>query len=1216
MARVYTGRNVDKLAVVAVGLMFADVQASYLRTLFVAALLVAMLSTDAARGPASASQSTIPAQKARIIENYGGVPLSFEPNRGQAQKGVKFLSRGRSHELYLGLNEAALVLCRPVFGLDRADDHERKRHPLSESAACQVLRLEVAGASGEAEPTGEEQLPGTANYFIGRDPAQWRVSVPTYARVRYAGIYPGIDLVYYGTHRQLEFDFVVAPHADPRLIRLRMNGANRLHLAADGELVVITANGALAFHKPSIYQMVGGHRHPVAGDFVLLGKRTVGFRLGSYDRAQALVIDPVLAYSTFLGDGDEGKAIAVDTAGDVYVTGQTCSFDFPVTPGAFQSTNHAPTNPGCTAFVTKLDQTATALVYSTYLGGSGGDSGNAIAVDTAGNAYVAGQTFSTDFPVTPGAIQTTNHAAANNNSNAFVTKLNPTGSALVYSTYLGGSGLSAQTVPGTDEANAMAVDAAGNAYVTGRTFSSDFPVTAGAFQTTNHAAASDFSNAFLAKLNPAGTALVYSTYLGGSGQLKFLAGGDVGNAIAVDASGEAYVSGQTFSADFPVTPGAYQTTNRATAIESSNAFVTELDPAGTALVYSTYLGGSGNILGDLGSAIAVDPAGNVYVSGRTGSSDFPVTQGAYQTTSHGAANNVSNAFISKLNPAGTALLYSTYLGGTGGIINLTPTLGMSAGDQASGLAIDGSDNAYVTGSTASADFPVTQDAYQATNHDQTGCVGGCIGGYNAFVTKLNSAGSALVYSTYLGGRGYNPRDFLGVLSFGEGDQASALAVDASGNVYVTGGANSYDFPVSAGAFQATFNSGSGGAFVAKLNMGATSTATTPTVTVTPASSTISSAMPLAVTVSVSGGSSSPEPTGTVWLASDGTYSSGAIALSGGSATIDIPAGSLLAEPAEYPGPDGLIAKYVPDTASSSVYNFSSGVARVTVVGADFSVTPSLTALTWAQSQSQALPVAIAAFVVNGAPVPTGTVTLTTGSYSSGATALSAGSAAITIPPATLTAGFNTLNLSYSGDSNYAPVAVAGSALVTVGTPNASFTIAGTPVTLTAGATTGNTSTITVTPAGGFTGSVVLTAAVTSSPNGAQDLPTLSFGSTSPVNITGPAGGTATLTISTTTPGGCAQSSQSGSGVLLYSGSAVLLACLLLMAMPASRRRQRTALVAVALLIVLSLGVQACGGGSSPPCTVIPGTTPGTYTLTVTGTSGATATTGTVTLTVQ
>jgi beta-propeller repeat-containing protein len=1273
--------------------MCAGMHSSYLRALFCTVFLVAAVFTAASEAPQVPMSS---GHRAAVSDRYGKLPVSFEANKGQTNSAVRFLSRGRGYTLFLTRSEA-------VLAADRADLTSR-----SAARQASVLRMKLAGLSSKQEPRGEEQLPGTANYFIGGDPAEWRARVPTYAKVRYSNIYSGIDLVYYGNQRQLEFDFALAPNADPGSIRLRFGEPNRLHLAANGDLVVTTANVVLAFHKPLVYQMVDGHRRPVAGDFALLGKHTMGFRLGSYDRAKALVIDPALAFSTFLGGsgfgGDSANAIAVDRAGNVYVTGQTSSIDFPVTQGAYQTVNHAAAN-GRTAFVTKLNPTGTALVYSTYFGGSSGsDTGSAISVDAAGNVYVAGQAYSTDFPVTPGAVQTTNRAAANDDSNAFVTKLNPTGTALVYSTYLGGSGLSGYTPYSGDKGNAIAVDAAGDAYVAGQSYSPDFPVTQGASQTTNNCAVNECANAFVSKLNPSGAALVYSTYLGGSGNAVG-DNGDFANAIALDAAGNAYVTGDAFSTDFPVTPGAFQSTNPAAASESPDAFVTKLNATGTALVYSTYLGGGGAYAGNQGGAIAVDAAGNAYVAGRTTSAEFPVTQGAFQTT-YPSSNDGGAAFVSKLNPAGTGLVYSTYLGGSGGVVNVTPTLAFLGGDQASGVAIDSSGNVYLTGSTASANFPVTPGAFQSTNHDQAPCGGGCIGGFNAFITELNSTGSALAYSTYLGGDGINPGDTVGVLVYGSGDTARALALDNSGNLYVAGSAVSYDFPVTGGAFQTTVNSESGNAFVTKLNMGATSTAVTPTVTVTTSASSITSAQPLTVTVTVSGGSGNPVPTGAVTLAS-GAYHSGAVTLSDGSAQFNIPAGALPGEPPGYASPDVLIADYLPDAASSATYNSSSGNASVYVVATFITVTPTSTSLTWAQSQSQALAVAMVATGGSGNPTPTGTVALSTGKFSSAATALSAGSATISIPPATLTTGFNILNVSYSGDSNYAALPIAGSALVTVGVvtvsvvPSAStinstqsltvtitvnpgsgsptptgmvtlvsgsyistttplangsatinipagsllpgvdilevsyghgnyagasgqasvtvsgtsppaFTVTGTPVTVTPGPIA--ISTITVTPSGGFTGSVALTAALTSSPGGAQSVPTLSFGGTSPVSITGAAAGTATLTIGTT-PANCAPGNVIDLRVRWYPPGAAALACLLLFSILRRRRNWRTTLAMLAIVVALAGGMLACGGGGSAR-NCPPATTAGTYTVTVTGTSGSTTATGTVAITVQ
>ena len=488
------------------------------------------------------------------------------------------------------------------------------------------------------------------------------------------------------------------------------------------------------------------------GSYVLKGNQ-VTFELANYDKTRPLVIDPVLAYSTYLGGslGNSGGGIAVDASGDVFVTGDTNSSDFPTTPGAFQTTQGEEPN----HFVSKLNSDGSALLYSTYLGGirrqssCGGDA-NSIAVDASGNAYITGGDGAHDFPTTPGAFQTTLRGCLN----AFVSKLNADGSALLYSTYLGGD---------FDYGQGIAVDTAGNTYVTGTT-RSHFPTTPGAFQTIIRGP----YNAFVSKLNADGSALLYSTYLGGSAY-------DFGSGIAVDASGNAYVTGYTSSSHFPTTPGAFQTTfHGGPSYAPFDAFVSKLNAPGSGLVYSTYLGGSDL---DEGFGIAVDASGNGYVTGYTQSSDFPTTPGAFQTTYGGSGNG----FISKLDAAGSALLYSTYIGG-------------SSGDEAFGITVDSSLSAYVTGETFSADFPITPNALQRT-------FGGRYDHTDAFLSKLNATGSALLYSTYLGGS--------------ESDQGSRIAVDASSNAYVTGETFSTDFPITPGAFQ-TASSGFD-AFVAKIS---------------------------------------------------------------------------------------------------------------------------------------------------------------------------------------------------------------------------------------------------------------------------------------------------------------------------------------------------------------------------------------------------------------
>ena len=1227
---------------------------------------------------------------------------------------MKFFAHGNSYGLYLTADAAVLALC-PAAQSETGRHAEPPPDRSRLSTTCQATRMRLEGASVTATPAGEEKLPGMVNYFIGNDPAKWRTQIPIYARVHYRDIYRGIDLVYYGDHQQLEYDFILAPGADVKNIRLRFDGALHLQRAANGDLLADMPEGTLTLRRPAIYQIEDGRRIPVSGEFALSPRHTVRFRLGRYDRTKPLVIDPVLVYSTFLGGNgsDTAYAIAVDASGEAYIAGSTASTTFPVTPGAFQPQDNGGTQT-TNGFISKLNATGTALVYSTYLGGSGNNYGawdgiRAIAIDSSGDAYVTGTAGSTDFPITRGAFQAMNKAAANQCVTAFVAELNATGTALIYSSYLGGSGIASSAPYGGDEGYGIAVDSAGEAYLTGQTYSSDFPVTSGAFQTVNHAAAGKQANAFITKVNATGTALVYSTFLGGSTS-------DSASALAIDASGNAYAAGSTSSTNFPVTPGAFQTTQNAAADGGVNAFVSKLNPTGTALVYSTYLGGS---TGDSASALAIDGSGNAYVAGSASSTNFPVTAGAFQTTNKygfgtpGGPSSTTgpNAFIAKFNPAGSALVYSTYLGGSGGIVNLSPTLSMTGGDQVTGIAIDSSGDAYVAGKTASPNFPVTPGAFQTVNNDQTA---DSIGGFDGFVTELNPSGTALVYSTYLGGNGLDPADFIGAIMFGSGDQAYALALDSANNVYVTGSASSENFPVTNGAFQLMMQSKQN-AFVTKLALSAGPTTAIPaTVTVIQSPTPATSAQAITVTVTASGPSSSPTPTGTITM-STGGYGPEQLGLSGGSATFDIPVGTLPAyscynEIFPYTIPaNPVAANYIPDAASSSQYIFSSATGQVLVGGPCFNFVVAA-AITPAQA-AQPLSVGVVATTYTGMPLPTGTLTLSVGNYTSSPAQLAGGNASFTLPAGTLATGFNTLSLSYSGDSNYLAMPQAGSQLVIVGsvtvtvTPEMStvaqnvalpvdisvavttgaphsnaygdvtltstgytspstymttrttiiipvgtlpvgtnpltasysngdyppasgsssvivtsavaggFTITGTPVGLEPGATSGNTSSITVTPTGGFTGSVSLAAAITSEPVGAIDLPTLSFGSTTPANIAGTGAGTATLTITTSGGGGCTSSNEGRRENPWIIPGGASLAAILLLAVP--RRRRWGAWLALALLAVcLAGGVSACSSSStSTPCNES-STTAGTYTITVTGTSGSATATGTVTLTVE
>jgi len=645
--------------------------------------------------------------------------------------------------------------------------------------------MQMIGSNPKATVLQQQPMPGQVNYLLGKDPRRWHTGVPTFRRVGFQGVYPGVDVVYYGNQRNLEYDFVVAPHADPEQIQLRFAGAQGVRIDKAGDLLVRTHGRELRWQKPAVYQQSTTGKHPVAARFRLKhlpsGEKSIRFVLGRYDRDRTLIIDPVLLYSTFLGgSGGSGSSaesttgIAIDTGGNAYITGYTFSSDFPTTAGAFQPTKNLGTNLP-TAFVTKLNPTGTALIYSTYLGGtdSFGSRASGIAIDSSGNAYLAGNSSSTDFPTTTGAFQRAKAGA----DDGFVTKLDPTGTALVYSTLLGGSG--------SDLAKGIAIDSGGNAYVTGSAKSTDFPLTAGAFQTTKKGATND-ANTFVTKLNPSGAALVYSTYLGGHGDDQAL-------GIAIDGAGNAYVTGYAFSTDFPTTPGAFQTVNHTTA-SSVNAFVTKLNATGTALVYSTYLGGT---YGDNTSSIAVDSSGNAFVTGSAYSTDFPTTPGAFQRTKMGTANS-PNAFVTKLNAAGTALVYSTYLGGNEG-----NDLVAGNGSGALSIALDQSGNACIAGYAHSTNFPTTLGAFQRVNNSGTGAA-------NAFVARLNSTGRALLYSTYIGG------SYQG----DGGDGAQGIALDTNGNAYVTGGADAIDFPITPGAFQPVKKSAQGktSAFVTRLSI--------------------------------------------------------------------------------------------------------------------------------------------------------------------------------------------------------------------------------------------------------------------------------------------------------------------------------------------------------------------------------------------------------------
>jgi hypothetical protein len=732
------------------------------------------------------------ATKARLLKTYGKLPLRFEANQGQTDQQVKFLSRGRGYNLFLTGNEAVLELRKPsaVSAASISQDVQLKgllvsseglvgghesRNLRPQSPPPTTVRMNLVGANPKVSMVGLRELPGKVNYFVGNDPKKWRTNVSTYAKVRYKGVYPGVDLVYHGNQGQLEYDFVVAPGADPRGITLEVNTQHselealrdqtetRIRIDAYGNLVLPTEGGEVRFHKPRVYQLISDSgtqtvKSYVDSNYVLKDGHRIGFEVAAYDAGRALIIDPVLSYSSYLGGSmdDFGNAITVDSAGNIYVTGGTTSSDFPTTAGVYQ-TSYGGADGGYQSvngdvFVTKLSPSGSTLVYSTYLGGSGDDNAYGIVVDATGNVYLTGGTNSSNFPVTLGAYQPSSGGL----TDVFVTKLNSLGSSLLYSTHIG---VATEGIRGFG----IAVDGAGSAYVTGNA-GPGFPTTPGAFQTGSGA----FTSAYVMKLNPAGSAADYSTFLSGGTT-------DYGESIAVDTNGNAFVTGYASSPGFPTTPGGFQTVLGG----GVDAFVTVLNPTGSALVYSTFLGGTGN---EEGFRIEVDSFGMAYVTGFTASSNFPTTAAAFQVT-FGGGN--TDAFIAKLDPTksgAASLIYSTFLGGSGDENSQNFLRDI--------LAVDSAGNAYVTGTTTSTNFP-TVNPLQASSG----------GGFDAYVAKLNPAGSGLIYSTYLGGSGDD---------FGRG-----IAVDSSGNVFVTGQTSSANFPVSTNSFQAVFG-GSTDAFVAKV----------------------------------------------------------------------------------------------------------------------------------------------------------------------------------------------------------------------------------------------------------------------------------------------------------------------------------------------------------------------------------------------------------------
>jgi len=707
--------------------------------------------------PAGANTPTIPQEvapkpapagslQAKVAEALHSSPVMFIQNVGQFDERALFQVQGGDKTIWLTEDGIwVTVLEKPPKPKEQLQSRKFDKEAWAEEQPRKAVNIKLSFPGSNPHPRIEpfNRLDTVVSYFIGNDPAKWHVAVPVWGGVRYVDLYPGVDLELTGESGQVVPRLVVHPGADLSGVRLRVEGAEEVALSQGGGLLLRTALGDFTLPlfqvkggsaEAALVQRVDSLAFEVSHPFTA-GNEAVNALLSMVHSQKAVS----LLYAGFLGGSgtDLGYGIAVDASGNAYVTGYTGSSNFPAVVGPDLSFNG-----GYDAFVAKVNPSGTALVYAGFLGGADWDGGWDIAVDSSGNAYVTGGTYSSDFPAVVGPD--TSH---NGSGDAFVAKVNPSGTALVYAGFLGGSG--------DDLGYGIAVDSSGNAYVTGETYSSDFPAVVGPDLSFN-----GYWDAFVAKVNPSGTALVYSGFLGGSTDW------DWGWDIAVDSSGNAYVTGETYSSDFPAVVGPDLSFNG-----GCDAFVAKVNPSGTALVYSGFLGGS---CGDWGNGIAVDSSGNAYVTGETNSSDFPAVVGPDLSF-----NGYWDAFVAKVNPSGTALVYAGFLGGSGD-------------DLGYGIAVDSSGNAYVTGETNSSDFPAVVGPDLSFN-----------GYWDAFVAKVNPSGTALVYSGFLGGSDWD---------WGEG-----IAVDSSGNAYVTGGTWSSDFPAVVGP-DTSYN-GNGDAFVAKVGAG-------------------------------------------------------------------------------------------------------------------------------------------------------------------------------------------------------------------------------------------------------------------------------------------------------------------------------------------------------------------------------------------------------------
>ncbi|MCX6382596.1 MAG: SBBP repeat-containing protein, partial [Armatimonadetes bacterium] len=661
------------------------------------AIVTAILLMALTQPRLPADLPNLPTDQKPLLPHFAHNALTFERNVGQTDKSVQFLSRGSGYTLFIKPNEAVFFLKKSAAPVvDKRSPFQPHLQSIKTTPTSGTnVQMQLIGANSKAHALPTEPLLSTSNYLIGNDRTKWHTNVPNYVKVGFSNVYSGVDVVYYGNQGRLEYDFIINPTAKPSAIKLRFAGVKSVKALSNGNLLLAIGNGSLQWHAPIAYQNINGKRHYVKADYQLQSKNEFSFRIGNYDNSKPLVIDPKLLYSTYIGGSNEDVAngIAVDKAGSTYITGTTYSVDFPTTVGSFQTT----AGNGSNVFVTKFSPDGKSLIYSTFIGGDNNESGSAIVLDSTGNAYITGQTYSSNFPTTPNAFQSTPQGRAD----AFLTQLSPNGQSLAYSTYIGGSL--------DDNATCIALDSLNQVYLGGWANSPNFPTTTGALRGGNSGGAYD---GFVVKFALLGTPPLYSGYLGGTGY-------DQVNGVAVDTEGNAYVTGTTTSIDFPVTPKALRTISSG----YPSAFVSKINNDGTSLLYSTFLNAKNWVLG---YGIAVDSSGSAYITGATAATDYLVSAAAFQKTVGGRFD----AFVTKLSPNGRSLVYSTFLGGA------KDDLGVA-------IVLDNSGSAFVTGQTYSSDFPTTPASFQTSG----------AGGVDGFIAQLSSSGQSLLYSTYLGGKG-------------------------------------------------------------------------------------------------------------------------------------------------------------------------------------------------------------------------------------------------------------------------------------------------------------------------------------------------------------------------------------------------------------------------------------------------------------------------------